>query len=222
MTTLKAIAFDLDGTLYPEYRILLPSLRIAFRYPRLVYYFNLVRKEIRSVDPRGDFRKTQAEILAKHLKKSVSQTAGLIERVIYEQWLNSIKTMRPYAGLREMIIRLRKAGFKTAVLSDLPLERKLSYLGLEGIWNFARSSEETGYLKPNAAAFRPLIQSLQVTPPEIIYIGNNYRYDVLGARAMGMITGFFSSRWIPGNLADYTFHRFSQVRQFLLSLLPSG
>jgi putative hydrolase of the HAD superfamily len=125
----------------------------------------------------------------------------------------------PIAGLRDTILRLKKAGYKTAVLSDLPIDKKLSYLKLEGIWDCAFSSEETGYLKPHPSSFERLIKALRVPPEKIIYIGNNYRYDVQGARQLGIKTGLLSARSVRDNQADFHFHRFAELRRFLHALL---
>jgi putative hydrolase of the HAD superfamily len=178
-----------------------------------------VRREIRSIDPIRDFRTKQAELVAAYLGLPPAGAAALIERVVYGEWLDSIRRMRPYAGMRAIIGRLRAAGLKTAVLSDLPIEKKLSYLNLEGVWDCAFSSEETGYLKPHPAPFRAMLRALGVKPEETIYIGNNYKYDVLGARELGIKTGYFSSAPVRRNVADYTFTRYSQMRRFLLSIL---
>jgi putative hydrolase of the HAD superfamily len=216
---LKAITFDLDGTLYPEHRILLPSLKLALRYPRLLYYFSRVRKEIRSVSPITDFRMKQAELVAGYLGRGIPETAALIQRVVYEQWINSIHRMRPFRGLRDFIRQLRSRGLKTALLSDLPIQQKLKYLKMEDIWDFTMTSEDTGYLKPHPAPFERMIQALNIEPRHILYIGNNYRYDVLGARQMGLKTGFLSAKPVHGNLADMTFTRYDQLKKYLISLL---
>ncbi len=218
---LKAITFDLDGTLYPEYRILLPSLGMAFRHPRLFYYFSRVRKEIRTIAPIRDFRAKQAELVASYLGETYDRVAERIDRVIYGAWLDRVNTMRPFHGLREIIARLRKAGYRTAVLSDLPLKKKLSYLNMEHLWDFAATSEDTGYLKPHPVPFERMMSALGVRPHETIYIGNNYRYDVVGASRLGMKTGYFSYRPVRGNVADFTFTRYAQMKKFLVSLLPA-
>ena len=69
---IKAVAFDLDGTLYPEYRMLFPTLSVALRHPKLLYYFSRVRKEIRLKSDNTNFRRTQAELLAKYLKTTTA------------------------------------------------------------------------------------------------------------------------------------------------------
>jgi putative hydrolase of the HAD superfamily len=216
---LKAITFDLDGTLYPEYRILLPSLGMALRHPRLFYSFSRARKEIRSVAVIRDFRAAQAELVASHLGQNLAGVAERIDRVIYGKWLDRVDGMRPFRGLRELIARLRQTGYRTAVLSDLPIKKKLSYLKMEHLWDYASTSEDAGYLKPHPAPFERMLDALGFRPEEVIYIGNNYRYDVVGASRLGMKTGFFSRRPVPGNVADFTFTRYSQMKDFLASLL---
>ena len=51
-------------------------------------------------------------------------------------------------------------------------------------WSF---SDETGWFKPAAEAFRPALEGLGVTDPSrAAHVGDNPRTDVAGARALGM------------------------------------
>jgi putative hydrolase of the HAD superfamily len=218
---LQAVTFDLDGTLYPEYRMLLPTLGLAASHPRLLYCFSRVRKEIRSMAPVEDFRRLQAELMAKHLGSSVQRAATLIDRLIYGQWLNSLGRLRPFAGLRSIILRLREAGYKTALLSDMPIETKIKHLGLDGLWDCAYSSEESGSLKPNPRAFHRMLETLNLKPARIIYIGNNYEYDVIGASRVGMMTGLISARRHHERRADFNFRNSRELKSFLRSLVDS-
>jgi putative hydrolase of the HAD superfamily len=219
LRSIKAITFDLDGTLYPEYRMLIPTLAVAFRHPRILYAFSRVRREVRRSRVEEDFRSHQASLMARRLGTSTNRAAELTEKIIYGRWLNALSGMRPFRGLRGLILRLRRKGLKTALLSDMPITKKVVYLGLEDVWDCAYTSEETGALKPDPRAFERMISALGCDPRQIMYIGNNYEYDVVGAGSMGMVTGLISSRRIRNNRADFVFRNYRRMKEFLVSLI---
>lgn len=215
---LRAIAFDLDGTIYPEYRIVLPTVTLFVRHPKFIYSFNKVRKMIRKIPEIDNIRKTQAELMANLMKKSAQEAEKRIEEIIYRQWIDVMRIMKPYDGIKEIIVGLKERGYKTALLSDMPIEKKLKYLGLEEIWDCAFSSEDTNYLKPHPAPFLRLIDCLGVQPKQILYIGNNYNYDVLGARGLGIKTAFLSRCKKRNSVSDFHFKNYRELKHFLLSL----
>jgi len=215
---IKALAFDLDGTLYPEYRLIIPSLGLAFLHPRLVYHFSEVRKEIRGIRPITDFKETQAILLGKRLGKTPAVMREKTDRLIYDKWIASISHIKPFHGIKGVLEEMKHRGYRLALLSDLPVETKLSKLGLDSIWDFAFSSEETGYLKPNPEPFRHLVSVLGIKPESILYIGNNYEYDVVGAAGIGIKTALLSSARIKNSIADLQFRNPHELKSFLLGL----
>ena len=96
------------------------------------------------------------------------------------------------------------------MLSDFPVERKLRYLGLDGYWDCALTSEETGYLKPNPEPFLAVAGRLGLPPEQIVFVGDKYLYDVLGAHRVGMRTAHLTR--VPENhgVADFSFRGYSR------------
>jgi putative hydrolase of the HAD superfamily len=98
------------------------------------------------------------------------------------------------------------------------LKKKLANLKLEGIWDYARSCEEIGYLKPNPEPFRDLISFFALDPGEILYVGNNYAYDIIGAKSQGLITAHITRRFFAGSAADFSFSDYRRLGDWVLSL----
>lgn len=63
---------------------------------------------------------------------------------------------------------------------------KISRIGLEGLLDGIFSSELMNHAKPEPEAFTAPCQSLNVLPSETLYVGDNYRVDVEGARNAGL------------------------------------
>ncbi|MBN2658414.1 MAG: HAD family hydrolase [Spirochaetales bacterium] len=215
----KAVAFDIDGTLYPNWKMQLNSIPFFAFHPVLIYRFGEIRKEIRNHQNIEDFYTIQARLLGEVLHISTERAKDIIDDIFYTRWERTFSRIKPYGNVKMVIESIRAMGLKTAVLSDFPVGRKLEYFGLENLWDVELSSEETGYLKPHKRPFEVLSEKLGLSPKEVIYVGNSYSYDVKGSKGAGMISGHLSSSERDGTIADFTFGSYSdfmdKIRRFL-------
>ncbi|MDA3956483.1 HAD family hydrolase [Oceanispirochaeta sp.] len=205
---LKAVAFDIDGTLYPNWRMQLFSFPFLLTHLPLVMKFSKVRKELRGIENISDFRKTQSELMAARLGGSVEEASSTVETIIYRKWETIFKRVKPYSGLQSALEELKSMGLSLGVMSDFPVGNKLNYFRVDGHWNAVMSSEETGYLKPHAAPFLALARKLGCRPEEVLYVGNSYEYDVKGASAAGMKTVYIQCQGKIVPEADLTIRNF--------------
>ncbi len=211
----QAVAFDVDGTLYANRAMYLYSVPFFLTHPRLVFYYGRVRKEIRKRRPIHDFYELQAELLAKILGSDTPTVRKKLDSLIYEKWESVLARIPRYPGVRELIVDLREAGVKTAVMSDFPVGRKLKFLGVEGLFDVAFSAETTGYLKPNPEPFDVLVSKLDVDRSQVLYVGNSYSYDVVGAKNAGLAVAHLTSSPAQGSLADFSFRAYDELRAWL-------
>ncbi|ADK82299.1 HAD family hydrolase [Sediminispirochaeta smaragdinae] len=214
---IRAIAFDIDGTLYPNRRMYLHSLPSFLFHPMLVLRFGRVRKEIRKKAFDGGFRQAQARFLSRASGGRLSETkaAEKIDRHLYGVWERSFRGVRPFAQLRETLLSFKRSGVKLAVLSDFPIQRKLSYLGVDDLIDIACCSEDSGRLKPDPLPFRRLVSALGLPPEEILYVGNSYRYDIEGAAGVGMRTAYLTRSREQKGIADFAFFRYPELRRWV-------
>ena len=214
----KAIGFDIDGTLYPNYQMFLCTASSFVKHPALVYYFSAIRKIIRKINYEGDFHLKQAELLAAEMKIDKIKAKNMIEKNLYQSWDKSFKFLKPYSYVGDFIRGLRAKGYKTAALSDFPIGRKLEYMKLDGIWDAALCSEDSGKLKPAPGPFLEMADRLGLPPKDILYIGNSYKYDIIGASSAGMRTAFLGKN--GGLKADYVFQNYKQLEIMLFGRGP--
>jgi putative hydrolase of the HAD superfamily len=224
---IKAVAFDLDGTLYPNHSLYRRLLPFILQEWQLLAAFGRARNIIRAGQesgrqdaascPRAGFYGLQAQLTAKLLKAAPLPTQEKIERLIYRGWEHYFKEIKLFPRVAETLAALRQAGLKLGLLSDFPPETKLEYLGIAGFWDAVLCSERTGMLKPAARPFLDLAAALGLPPGQVLYVGNSRRCDIAGARRAGMraalVTGRLSLR---RSAADYTFHDYRQLRGFVL------
>jgi putative hydrolase of the HAD superfamily len=217
-----AVAFDVDGTLYPNYRFYLRVLPRVVSHPRLLTAFYKARKRLRRIDAAGDsFYDIQAAFCAEELglsKKSggAEKVKAMIAEQIYSAWEKLFDGVKPYPYVRASLDILRESGLKLAVLSDFPLGSKLKSLGLDGIWDAELCSEELGALKPHPLPFRRLAESLGLPPQKILYVGNSLTYDIAGARNAGMMTALRRRPGFGVRNAGFTFDDYRQLQEYVL------
>jgi len=224
---IEGVAFDLDGTLYPNYRFNIKLLPFLLKEWRLLIAFGKARNIIRekfdtSAIPRSGFYDHQAEITAEILGVPPRPLKEKIDRLIYKGWEPLFKKVRLFENAAQTLADLRKAGFKLGLLSDFPPETKLDYLNLSGYWDAVLCSEQCGALKPNPLSFIELAAAMSLPCEKILYVGNSLLYDVAGAQRAGMKTA-----WIKGPLSagtgkkktipDFTFSDYRKLYDYMIN-----
>ena len=224
---IKAVGLDIDGTLYPHYQMLLCSLSSLITAPRLMYYFGQVRKEIRRIEYDESLHAKQAQLLANKMGISPQKAADLMERHLYHRWEHSYRWIRPFRHVRETLLAFKREGLLLGALSDFPIKNKLKFLRLDDLFDYRLSSEETGYLKPHPIPFQQMVRQFGVAPEEVLYVGNSYKYDIIGASNVGMQTAWLSSAGGDAASAeelraDIIFSSFYDLRERVLGELELG
>jgi putative hydrolase of the HAD superfamily len=221
---IQAVAFDLDGTLYPNCRLYIRLLPFLLKEWRLLAAFGRARDIIRLEQKQGqyksgtDFYYYQAQLTAAILKTPTEATKEKIDRLIYRGWEPLFKKVALFPHAGETLAALRQAGLKTGLLSDFPPETKLYNLGITHHWDAVCCSEETGALKPDPRPFACLAAALGCAPEQILYVGNSLRYDTAGARRAGMQTALITGRVYRSGLTgpDFAFYDYRQLRDYVL------
>lgn len=217
LASIDAVAFDIDGTLYPNHRVvfrLIPHVAGQFR---LVNAFRKARKIIRGREFEGSFFDAQAAIIAEILGEEPAECKARVEALIYRAWCDVFKRVKPFKNVRAVIERFRAEGLKTGAMSDFPPREKLVNLGLGGLWDAEIGSEFTGRLKPDRRPFERLAAALKTPPERILYVGNSVGYDVAGARRVGMKTALIEPvpRLRSHGGADFVFRHYRQLERFV-------
>jgi putative hydrolase of the HAD superfamily len=124
----------------------------------------------------------------------VASSPELIERIEREDalgWMRVNQKVVDWSG------ELRGAGYRTAILSNMPTD-KLAFMRASGrmgwIGNFEAVifSCDVALVKPEPAIYRLCLEMLSVTPGECIFL-DDYPVNVEGARAAGINALLFQS-----------------------------
>ncbi|MCF0242806.1 MAG: HAD family hydrolase [Treponema sp.] len=219
---IKAVAFDIDGTLYKNWQL---NFRITGHFLRHIYFFahyGLARKDLRKISQVDDFSKVQAGFMAKRLNVTAEEAQSLLDKIIYEGLMPYFARITPCRNSLETIKSFKEAGFKIALLSDFPPEQKGELWGFKPYCDLLLGTEACGALKPLPDAFKAMAEKLGVKPEEILYVGNSLKYDVMGSKNVGMKAAWFATKWdyfwkgCPKE-PDFVFHNYLKLKEFVLN-----
>lgn len=227
---IKAVGFDLDGTLYPAWWMYAVSADVGVRHPFLLHAFSRVRKLLRkrtiaealeldtanakSMTVSEAFKIRQASLVAKNMGADPAAIAQSIDATVYSAIEKRFLLVKPYPGVRSCLDTLRRSGLHLGLLSDLPPRKKIQLLGFEDYFDLVLCSEDFGALKPDPRPFSALSAGFGLEPESILYVGNKREYDIAGAKSIGMKTAFIGRRKDP--CADFSFTKWADLTRWIL------
>jgi HAD superfamily hydrolase (TIGR01549 family) len=203
---IRAILFDLDGTLRhnrPRMNDILAKLAIEYRADDtrdnrsgaerwLHYYWAL------SAEARFDFEtfgNLTPAFWENHTRRYLTAYGYTQERAdqyapeIYHR-MSTEYDPQPWVppDVLEVLRELKAAGFRLGVVSnrDHPLDDEMKEYGLDCYIDLNLAAGEVNSWKPDAGIFLEAVLRLQLHPEEVVYVGDNYYADVIGARNAGL------------------------------------
>lgn len=183
MTTLKAIIFDLDGTLVDSVRDLREAVNALLAEEGLR---QLSLDEVKSMIGDG---------AAKLVERALSATGGDLSRLsalvarflqIYEA--DATRNTEAYPGVVETLAGLRQLGLPLAVVTNKPYGATidiLETLGLRAYFDAVIGGDTLPERKPHPAPILAALSHLGIEPEAALMVGDNY-HDVQAAQAAGV------------------------------------
>lgn len=217
---IKAVAFDIDGTLYREKDLYLSLVPYGIRHGWFFIKYSRVRKQLHRDAGVHQFKRAQAQLMAKNTSLSVSEAAEMIERIVYKGLTKYFEKATPCEHVVELVKRLKESGLKIALLSDFPPEQKGEVWGIKKYCDVIMGTEAEGALKPSPFGFRMMAQALDVPENQILYVGNSYRYDVMGSKNAGLKSAWFIDKRRKSKLkgkdqADLMFRDYYELENYI-------
>lgn len=186
--SLKAIVFDLDGTLYESRHF---PLRLILADPLHIGMLGAERKcRKRLCDRHFDKASDYYDALFSLMGRGSKERAERCRKWFYGTYMPlQVKIIHekfgPRPQLKEFIAILSKRGYKLAVLSDYCFAaEKLAAIGLsEADFDAVWESPALGGLKPREEVFLNACKALGTTPIETLMIGDKTSKDGGALRA---------------------------------------
>lgn len=194
LTNIKAIIFDLEGTLLDRQKS--RDKFIEEQYERFHDYLVRVQasdfsKKFIELDDDEDHDKPD---LYKEIIKQFN-----IDRLTWKDLFNDFEMhfyryVFPFYDTTYTLQKLKEADYKIGVIANgkSKIKRYRVYaLGIESYVTHLTTSEMVGFRKPHPRIYEEIIEKLDVAPEEVVYVGDDALNDVAPARAMGMVSVWY-------------------------------
>jgi FMN phosphatase YigB (HAD superfamily) len=195
---IKAVLFDLDGTLYQQRRMrALMALELstllvtrpwsARRRLRALAAYRKAQEALRVSATADVSPATQLEFAAERAGVPVQEIDAIVNEWMFERPLKYLPLCRA-DGLFDLLSLLDRQGLPLGVLSDYPAEAKLRALGVAGRFSVVLCSSDldVGRLKPHPRGFLRASEHWQIDPGDVLVVGDRLEVDAHGAAAAGM------------------------------------
>lgn len=205
LSAVRAICFDLDGTLWDVWPVIVRAEQamydfLALRYPRVtaamtVEMIRNARQETARAYPQmaHDFTFLRKQTLLDHAREFGYAEAMVDEA--FEAFIQARNEVVLYEDVLPGLERL-KTGFRLFTASNGNAD--LGRIGLAHYFERSLNARQVGALKPDPLLFHKVIEGTDLKPQQVVYVGDEPALDVVGARAAGM-----HAVWINREQADW-------------------
>ena len=230
---IKAIFFDLDGTLLPmDQEIFIKAYLgglVGLLAPRgydpeavanaLWSSTRAMMKNDGSISNEERFWQSFSAILGENVRKEEGRLADF-----YTNEFQSIKNVCGYTPLaKDLIDRLKTTDLRL-ILATSPLfprvatESRIAWAGLEpGDFEYVTTYENSSYCKPNPTYYTDLCEKLGLLPCEVVMIGNDVGDDMVAERVgmkLFLLTDCLINR-SDRNIEDFRHGGFAELFEFI-------
>lgn len=204
---MKTIFFDLDDTLYKTPIKECNEILIMYTAQKYGLSVEIVRNAFE--EGKAVTKKMLVGVAASHnrllyiqhmleiLEKSVILDTLEIYNVFWDSFLQKIFLRR---GVKQVLEQLKIDGYNVGICTDLTAHiqhRKLQILDLSKYVDWLVTSEEAGAEKPSEKIFRLCSYKSQCDIRDIIYVGDDYEKDFIGASKVGMKAFLYQENLYP-------------------------
>jgi HAD superfamily hydrolase (TIGR01549 family) len=187
--TIRAVIFDLDGTITQPY-----------------FDFDAIREEI-------GLRKDGGPIL-EAMEGMTAQERQRVEGILHDHEEKAVVASRLNPGARETVSGLLDRGLHVGVLTRNKKCNAERVAAKHGLGFDAIVGREDGPVKPDAFGVRHLCQHFDVDPSETLMVGD-YLFDLLCARSAGAIGVLIANHHQADDFAHHADFQIKELTEIL-------
>ncbi len=235
---IKGLLFDVNGTITDiltneghddMYRMLSNFLDYqgvsisADEVKRLYFEINKRQRkssgeEFPEFDAVGIFREIVEQNASDYTKALPQEKQNLLPQILAEVFRAASRfKLQPYPGVVDVLNSLREQ-YRLGALSDGQHVWAIPELRSAGLLEFFDPliiSSDLKFRKPDRRMFELILKQMELTPEEVLFVGNDMYRDVFGAHEAGIKTVFFKSNQgeqkYSGAEPDYIIYDFHQL-----------
>jgi HAD superfamily hydrolase (TIGR01549 family) len=169
-------------------------------FDREIYRVFVEHEQTDAIDPQ-----TNKLLLNKlHLVFDCPINQQLVDRILTH--LDTMKYVTLDTKAVEVVVELKRRGFWLALVSNMMLPGKLLKAKLENAniltyFDTITISSDVGFIKPHPEIFRQTLRESKLKPDEVVFVGDTYQQDIVGAKRVGLKTVWLNTRHEPRTMA---------------------
>jgi len=114
-----------------------------------------------------------------------------LQEIIQAHWRPYIQNAHVRRGTKEVLEYLKRTGFKLGIVANIwsgGMNPVLEREGLDRFFDTTVASIDAGFKKPDPKIFRLALDCLELSPKEVIMVGDSPKTDIQGAHNLGIRT----------------------------------
>ena len=190
--SIKAVIFDLDGTITQPY-----------------FDFDAIREEMGLEADSGP--------ILEAMKKMTLQQRQRVEEILHFHERRAVTESKLNAGAKQTLSALRAAGIHIGILTRNRRSNAVAVIQKHNLKFDAVVGREQGPVKPDAFGVLEICRQFGVKPAETILVGD-YLFDLLCAKAAGAVAVLLANSKQADEFAehaDFTIDKIEQVLEII-------
>jgi len=187
--SIKAVIFDLDGTITQPY-----------------FDFDVIREEIGLARDSGPLLESMEKMTTEQRQKAEKILYNHEEKAVIESKLNS--------GAKETLSRLRASGIHIGILTRNKRDNAYAIASKHNLQFDAVIGREDGPVKPDAFGVVELCRQFGVKPQETLLVGD-YLFDLLCAKAAGACAVLLANHHRADDFAEHADFCINNITEIL-------